>query len=243
MKRVLIIQSRGNEQSFLRERETFEKVLGEHAQLTFVSSLDDSLRWDMPESFAEIHDAVIIGGSGDFDFDGGRHEEDYGRKVSREIKERLQPLVAHAIATHFPLLGICYGHQIIGEIHDARVVHDHMQKKIGSHKVQLTEAGKEDALIQHLPHEFFAQYGHKDSLSAIPKEATLLAHGDSCQASILRYGTRTYTTQFHPELTHEELVNKLRHAPGYLPEGIDITSLVQPSPEASLLVTRFLHLV
>ncbi len=132
---------------------------------------------------------------------------------------------------------------MVGEALGVRVLHDPSQKKMGSYPVTLTQEGKRDALFHDLPETFVGQYGHKDSLSSVPAQAVLLANSDICRVSALRYGARVYTTQFHPELTAEDMKRRLKNSPGYLPEGVDVDSIIKPSPESSSLVARFVERV
>ncbi len=240
MKRILVIQSRNNLETIVSEQDGYRRAVGEHGVVNFISSLDDSLPWNLPERIIESYDAVILGGSGDYDFDGGREHDDVARIISNQIVERIQNLIQYVIDRDFPFLAICFGHQIVSEVLGVKVIHDHSQKKAGSYHVTLTGEGRKDTLFSHLPETFFAQYMHKDSLSDCPNGATLLASSDCCRASALRFGTRVYTLQFHPELTAEDLAWKLEDIPGYLHESIDPRSVVKPSPEASTIIPRFL---
>lgn len=99
-----------------------------------------------------------------------------------------------------PILGVCFGHQIIGNMHEGMVSNDREQAKMGAYEVFLTEEGKTDPLFGALPERFFAQYAHKDSVTNTPAGATLLATGEACRFAALRYGSRAYTCQFHPEV-------------------------------------------
>lgn len=240
MKKVLLIQSRKAPYMLGVEKEEYARALEGRAELVCISSLDESLSWNTPPVILFGYDALIVGGSGDFDFDGGRARDDEARLISKEIAERLRPLILYILEKDFPLLGVCYGHQIVAEVLGVTVLHDKAQTKVGSFEVALTEAGKRDALFGDMPETFMAQYGHKDSVSAIPKGATLLAKSPQCNGSAYRYGAHVYTTQFHPESTAEGMANKLSNSPGYLPEGVLAESIIKPSLEASTLIPKFI---
>ncbi|MDQ5955492.1 MAG: hypothetical protein QG621_495 [Patescibacteria group bacterium] len=223
------------------EQEEYKRATKGEVELRFVSTLDESQPWQEPQKMLEGVDGVILGGSGEFDFDGGRTNDDPARTTSQEILARVKPLVLYMIERDFPLLGICYGHQIVGEVLGVRVVHDEVQKKIGSYPVTLTDAGKQDSLFHDTPETFIGQYGHKDSLSALPAGAVVLASSAVCKTSALRFGTHAYTTQFHPELTPEDVMRKLQNSPGYLPEGVEVDSIIKPSSDSSELIPRFIE--
>jgi GMP synthase (glutamine-hydrolysing) len=242
MNTILIIQSRRRPEMLAAEQEEYARATEGVVKLIFKNSLDLTEPWDTPTSILGPAKAVIIGGSGELDFDGGRDEGHEVRLTSKAIVERLRPLLTYLFSHNVPTLGICYGHQIIGESERTRVLHDTAQNKIGTYPVTLTKAGLIDPLFSTLPPTFLAQYGHKDSLESSPAGATLLATGERCQTSALRYGERMYTVQFHPELTKKDVMWKLEHSPGYLPDGVSAESLVNDSPEASQLIPAFIRL-
>lgn len=242
MHTILVIQSRRSLDILAEERAEYARAAADHATLVFKNSLDESEPWDSPELLLAGAKAVIISGSGDFDFDGGREENHEVRIISKDIVRRLATLIAYLREKAVPILGICYGHQIVGESQGTRVLHDTSQNKVGTFPVALTDAGKADPLFSTLPPTFQAQYGHKDSLESVPAGATLLATGERCRTSALRYGRSLYTMQFHPELTAHDARWKLAHSPGYLPKGVPIETLIAESPEASSLIPSFIRL-
>jgi GMP synthase (glutamine-hydrolysing) len=243
MKKILIIQSRRRPEMLKAEQGEYERAVANAAVLSFLSSVDESVAWDNPATVLAGYDAVMLGGSGEFDFDGGRAADDEARVTSQQIAKRLTPLVRYAYEQSFPVLGICFGHQIVSEVFDVKAVNDHDQKKVGTFLVTLSEAGKRDLLFGALPETFMAQYGHKDSLSLVPAEAVVLAGNERCKTSALRYGRSLYTVQFHPELTKSDIAFKLANTPGYLPEGVLVESIVQDSVDASRIIPLFIERV
>ncbi len=224
MKRILIVQSRSSSDWVDREQKNFLRAIGDNAETEFLSALDERLAWTSPDEFLKDADGVIFGGSSDFDFHGGRNEKDPARLMSFIILSRARNIVTHAIAEHLPLLGVCFGHQLIAQMYGGDVQNDPTQEKSGSHEVQLTEEGTRDLLFSTLPPRFSAQYWHKDSVTNLPEGATLLATGTTCQFSALRYGTNIYTVQFHPEV-----------------ERISVDKNAKPSPEASRLIPLWIE--
>lgn len=204
MKKILIVQSRTTPERIEGERENYRRVIGDRADIEFLSALDERLAWTTPDDFLEGADGVIFGGSSDFDFHGGRPEKDPIRLMSLLILSRNRSLVSYALAGGVPILGVCFGHQLIANMYGGEVNHDKEQSKFGSYEVQLTEEGTHDPLFKNLLNSFIAQYAHLDSVTKLPIGATLLASSHGCRFSALRYGNRAYTVQFHPEATHFE---------------------------------------
>ncbi len=224
MVRILVVQSRVTEVRIENERENYRRSMGGAAEVGFLSALDEKLAWTAPEELLKGYDGIIFGGSSDFDFHGGRHPDDPVRLLSMIIMSRVRAIVSYALAENLPVLGICFGHQIIGQMHDGMVNNDREQSKFGTYPVRLTDAGKQDALFSALPEEFLAQYAHKDSVTNPPHGATLLATGAGCRFSALKYGSSVYTMQFHPEVVR-----------------FDEFPQHQPSPEASKIIPLWIE--
>ena len=198
----MVIQSRTTPQRIEREQENFRRAIGGAAEVTFLSTLDERLASTNPEEILKDFGGAIFGGSSDLDFHGGRPATDPVRIISMMILSRARNLVTYILMKKIPLLGICYGHQLVANLYGGQVNHDKEQSKFGSYEVQLTEEGKRDPLFKLLPESFIAQYAHNDSVTQLPTGATLLASADGCKFSALRYGQKAYTLQFHPEVTH-----------------------------------------
>ncbi|OGG79382.1 hypothetical protein A3A39_00540 [Candidatus Kaiserbacteria bacterium RIFCSPLOWO2_01_FULL_54_13] len=245
MKRILVIQSRERKETVEAEQEEYCRVVEPLARVDFLSALDEKLAWTDPDEVLKEYGGIIIGGSGDFDLHGGRFEKDPARLMAMIILSRLRMFVKYAFAEELPVFGVCFGHQLIAQMHGGNVTRDETQTKTGTFEVCRTEEGKRDLLFKGLPDAFLVQYAHKDSVMALPQGAVLLATGPMCRFGALRYGKATYTTQFHPELSAERAIRKLnRDTCGYMPEGIaDAASIVRESPEASQLIPAWIERV
>jgi len=216
------------------------REVGESTEVDFVCALTDPRDWNFPEVIMEDYDGVILGGSGDFDFDGERDESDEDRKISYEFLGKLRPLFTYLFEHDIPTLGICYGHQLLGAFAGAQVRCDQTQRKTRSHDVKLMVDKHDYFLFSDLPDTFRAQYAHKDALHSVPEGATLLMNGgDECRVSALRYKNNIYSTQFHPELTFEDVLERASRSPGYLPEGAIIEELFQDTPHANRILQNF----
>ena len=240
MKKVLVIQSRRAPGRCDFELCAYRRSVGDGVELSPVSTLDIENDWLSPKRLLAGYEAVIIGGSSDFFFHGGRDETDSERAGAREVLDRLRPIIEHILSNDIPTLGICFGHQLIAEIRGGEVTHDHAQKKMGTFDIRLTEEGKRDRLFSRLPETFAGQYAHRDSVTTLPQGAVALASGDSCRFSALRYGRNVYSVQFHPELTAQDLLDAREAAELYLSPGQTIESVVRESPEASQIMNAFI---
>lgn len=238
--KILTIQFRSNPSSREQEQAAIVREGGVYAEIEFVSALDESINWAEPATLMVPYQGVILGGSGDFDFDGGRALDDAARQQSYRFLEQFRPLFQYLFDHDIPTLGICYGHQLLGAFAGAQVRRDEVQKKTRSHQVKLMIDKNDYFIFSDIPDTFYAQYGHKDSLDRVPEGAVLLMNGgEACKVSALRYKNNIFTTQFHPELTLEDMLARMQASPDYLPEGVIAEEVFKASPDANRILRNF----
>ena len=144
-----------------------------------------------------------------------------------------------------PLLGICYGHQLIAHALGGEVG-DHPQgREMGTIHLELHPHAEEDPLFKGLPAQFAAQATHLQTVLRPPPGATVLARSvhDACHA--FRWGDRAWGVQFHPEFsaTHmrgyvrarEEALTREGHCHKQLARGVSAT------PHARRVLQRFVR--
>jgi GMP synthase (glutamine-hydrolysing) len=107
-----------------------------------------------------------------------------------------------------PVLGVCFGHQMLGHAAGAQVVRNPKGREIGTVRVQLTPEGRRDPLFRDWAPEDGAievQATHVDSVGSVPRGATLLASNEKCVTQAFRFSEAVASVQFHPELDPETL--------------------------------------
>lgn len=114
--------------------------------------------------------------------------------------ERTGEWLRLAVDEQLPLLGVCYGHQLLADALGGTVTDNPQGKEVGLETVSLKPAAAQDALLSELPTEFSAYLTHLQSVVTPPPGAQVLASSalDGCQ--ILRYSPTTLSFQFHPEM-------------------------------------------
>ncbi len=147
-------------------------------------------RGDEPSSMhLDEVDALLIGGAGK-----------YSATQRYPWTEPLDDLVRRAVDRRLPILGSCWGHQIIARALGGRVIHDPDRSELGCGWVGLTDAGDKDPLFCRFPDRFRANMGHHDRVVELPPGTTELARNDQPNQAFRLDGAPVYGTQFHSEL-------------------------------------------
>jgi GMP synthase - Glutamine amidotransferase domain len=106
--------------------------------------------------------------------------------------QTLSRWVEGAIADGVPILGVCWGHQLLAQILGGTV-------KGGSYElgyVQITQE-VDDPIWDGIPNPFTVFATHSDHVVALPPDATLLATNETGVQAFRR--EPVYAVQFHPE--------------------------------------------
>lgn len=162
-------------------------------------------RHPLPEIDLDDYSGVFVGGSPFNASDPQTTKTDVQLRVEAEMSGLLDRIVVE----DFPFLGACYGVGTLG-VHGGGIVDRTYGEPVGAVQVRLTEAGERDPLFEGIPSSFRAWVGHKEAVRRLPADATLLATGDACPVQAFRVKQNLYATQFHPELTADDIVERVR---------------------------------
>jgi GMP synthase (glutamine-hydrolysing) len=125
--------------------------------------------------------------------------------VDDPINDRVISVIEHCRATGTPLLGVCYGHQILGKVLKANVGRHPGGYELGNVEVELTEAGAACPLFEGLPRKLSVMESHQDAVLEVPPGARLLASGSHTAVQAFAFGDNLLAIQFHPEMSPEVL--------------------------------------
>lgn len=161
--------------------------------------------------------------------------------------ERTAAWLRDAAHAGVPMLGICYGHQLIAHALGGEVGDNPRGREMGTYTISVTEAATGDALFSAAPATFPAQTTHLQSVLRLPDGAVALARSALDAHHAFRWRDRVWGVQFHPEFsaTHMRGYIRARSGPLYR-EGADPVALVaavRAAPEARAVLQRFVRTV
>lgn len=107
------------------------------------------------------------------------------------------------IDVEVPVLGVCYGHQLLAHALGGRVDYHPAGREIGTVAIERLEAANEDALLAEAPTSFPAHASHQQSVLELPRGAVLLASSAHDPHHAVRYAPNAWGLQFHPEFSVE----------------------------------------
>lgn len=230
MKTLLIINVGQPPQQQLEKYGDFEqwayRVIGEEAiDVTFLDGVRDPL--PPYESLA----GVIIMGS----LSMVTEKKQWMLRLSKNIVELTERKI--------PLLGICFGHQLIAQALGGEVGYNPNGLEIGTTQLTSQPLAENDVLFNEIPQSFSAQTVHFQSVLQLPPNATCLAKSELDPNHAFRVGSCTWGVQFHPEFTPEimqdSLVGMKEHLDGLIDTKID---QVSHTNHAKQILNRFAQL-
>ena len=182
----------------------------------------------LPPLAAEL--AVIITGS--------------ALSVTEELpwREAVSAQLRELVAAQVPVLGICFGHQLLAHALGGRVSANPNGREMGSSPLEVV---MDDELLG-ARRSFLVNNTHVDSVLALPPGARVLARTSLEPHAAVRFGPSAWGVQFHPEIDADVLRDYFASRRSILlAEGFDVEAsevALRDAPEAMLLIGRFLEL-
>ena len=116
--------------------------------------------------------------------------------------DRLVDLLRRAASGNTPpLLGVCFGGQMMAQALGGRVILSPAGWEIGAVTVDLTTEGRADPLFDGIASPMPVMATHEDRIESLPSGAVRLAGNDSASVQAFRVAARVWGVQFHPEAT------------------------------------------
>ena len=136
-------------------------------------------------------------------------------------------LLRAAHEAQLPVVGLCFGCQILGRALGGEVgplgggESDESSSTIelGWHEVRLTPASREDPIYAGIAWQSQQLHWHRYQLTELPPGARLLASSKLCRVQAWALGLRTYGFQYHPEVYPETIESWTDDGPQDLAEA------------------------
>ena len=107
---------------------------------------------------------------------------------------------------NIPILGICYGHQLIAHVNNGKVI----QGKSGEYGLTELKLIKESRILNGLNKTEKVWMNHKDIVKALPENYSVIASTDNSSTAVFENDKdKIYGVQFHPEVSHTINGNKI----------------------------------
>ena len=121
----------------------------------------------------------------------------------------LEAFIRDAYGAHVPVVGICFGHQIIAQAMGGKVEQFHKGWSVGPTDYDFD--GQKITL----------NAWHRDQVTRAPEAAQVIARNEFCENAALLYDDRMFTVQAHPEFGPDFVDGLMRtRGPGLVPDPL-----------------------
>lgn len=160
---------------------------------------------------------------------------------------QLESWIPSLLSAGVPLLGVCYGHQLLARAAGGEVGYHRQGKEIGTVPIALLPAASEDPLFNSLPERLSVHTTHSQTVLQLPPGATRLASNDYEPNHAFVLNGCTWGVQFHPEYSAEIMRAYIREQTKELvAAGRDVAALldgVAETPMAAAVLKNFAKFV
>jgi GMP synthase (glutamine-hydrolysing) len=158
----------------------------------------------------------------------------------------IEAWIPSLVQAEVPLLGVCYGHQLLGRAMQGQVDYHPEGREVGTVSIRRRPESSDDPLFTHLPEQFPVHATHAQSVLTLPPGAVPLAENDFEPHHAFRVGRYAWGVQFHPEYDRNIMGDYIMAQADRLTRaGKDVNTLMQErreTPEARSLLAAFARL-
>jgi GMP synthase (glutamine-hydrolysing) len=165
----------------------------------------------------------------------------------QDWSEQTAQWLAQVVRQDVPVLGVCYGHQLLAHALGGEVGPNPSGRQIGTVRVETLAAAADDPLLAGLPTSLPANATHSEVVLSPPGGATRLARSALDENFALRFAERAWGVQFHPEFSEEVMQLYLHYRADVLrQEGLDPDALMKATSEtraAAAVLPSFVNIL
>lgn len=155
--------------------------------------------------------------------------------------ERTAAWIAETHELGLPMLGVCYGHQLMAHALGGVVGPNPHGRRMGSFAVEILD--REDALLGDFAPGADFQATHVEAVLEPPKGARVISRAEGDPHHALHFGKLSWGLQFHPEFDVDIMDCYIRSRRTALSEeGIEAEQLLEklrPTPAGPAVLQRF----
>jgi GMP synthase (glutamine-hydrolysing) len=157
--------------------------------------------------------------------------------------QRAAAYLRELVSGDVPVLGICFGHQLLGDALGGRVARNPNGREIGTQELELFAR---EAVFGEGPRAL-VNTTHVDSVVELPPGAECFARTALEPHAAVKFAKNAWGVQYHPEVDAEVMRHYVRARRDLLArEGLDVEALesgARDTPEGAAVVARFLQRV
>lgn len=145
-----------------------------------------------------------------------------------------------AFDANLPVLGICFGHQLLAQALGGKVTDNPNGIEVGT--VAMTIPATNDVLFADMPARIRVQVSHQQSVVELPVNAIRLASTAMDMNHVFRFGNRVWGIQFHPEFDRDKVKEYIRYYSARVGTELKVNPATD-ADEANAVLQRFTHYV
>ena len=112
---------------------------------------------------------------------------------------QIQRWLEQALPLRIPVLGVCYGHQLLVDLLGGEVAYNPKGRSLGSIALKFLPAAAHDSIFLNSETQRSVYVSHLQSVQRLPDDAVRLAYTEMDENHAFRYGDFLWGWQFHPE--------------------------------------------
>ena len=206
MRRVLLYQNGPTDPTLVRDIGDYEAWFGR--VLSVSCTLEVHRAFERPRHRLSGYDGLVLTGSARSLVPG----------AIEAWMDDAAGFVRDAAQAGLPVLGVCFGHQLIGHAWGGHVRKNPNGWEVGSVEVTLTDEGARDPLFAGLPARLRVNQSHRDEVATLGPGVRRLAASTHTEIQSLAAGEHVRGVQFHPEMNGGVVRRLIEHRRAVLRE-------------------------